>query len=54
MPGRRHFAHLNERLDDAGADWSYCSRDPLARRIHHVLADKLLEPDSALFRAGNM
>src|SRR5258708_24413695 len=47
--GPEALARLNQRLDDAGADWSYCPRDPLARRIHHVLADKLLEPDSALF-----
>jgi 1-acyl-sn-glycerol-3-phosphate acyltransferase len=47
--GPSALADLNQRLDDAGADWSYCPRDPLARRIHHVLADRLLEPDSALF-----
>ena len=46
--GPSALARMNERLDDAGADWSYCPRDPLARRIHHVLADKLLEPNSAL------
>jgi 1-acyl-sn-glycerol-3-phosphate acyltransferase len=47
--GPTALARLNERLDDAGADWSYCPSDPLARRIHHVLADKLLEPNSTLF-----
>jgi 1-acyl-sn-glycerol-3-phosphate acyltransferase len=47
--GPEALVRLNERLDHAGADWSYCPRDPLARRIHHVLADKLLEPDSAMF-----
>ena len=47
--GPEALARLNERLDHAGADWSYSPRDPLARRIHHVLADKLLEPDSAMF-----
>jgi len=39
---------LGERLAHAGADWSYYPRDPLARRIHHVLADRILEQDSAL------
>lgn len=39
---------LNERLLAAGADWDYYPRDPLARRIHHLLADLVLEPDSAL------
>jgi 1-acyl-sn-glycerol-3-phosphate acyltransferase len=42
------LAHLNERLDNAGADWSYSPSDPLTRRIHHVLADKLLKSDSAM------
>ena len=47
--GPAALARLNERLGYAGADWSYCPHDPLARRIHHVLADRLLERDSALF-----
>jgi 1-acyl-sn-glycerol-3-phosphate acyltransferase len=42
------LARLSERLDTAGADWSYSPGDPLTRRIHHVLADKLLKSDSAL------
>jgi len=40
---------LGERLGTSGADWEYYPRDPLARRIHHVLADSILQPDSALF-----
>ena len=47
--GPAALARLNERLDEAGADWSYCPGDPLARRIHHVLADKLLKPGSGIF-----
>jgi 1-acyl-sn-glycerol-3-phosphate acyltransferase len=39
---------LGERLAKAGADWDFYPADPLARRIHHVLADRLLKPDSAL------
>ncbi len=40
--------HLGERLARAGADWSYYPRDPLARRIHQLLADRVLEPGSTL------
>lgn len=39
---------LKQRLGDAGDGWEYYPRDPLARRIHHLLADRLLLPDSAL------
>jgi len=40
---------LSERLATDGGDWSYYPPDPLARRIHHMLADRILQPDSALF-----
>ena len=40
-------AALNERLARAGSDWEYYPRDPVARRIHQVLADMILE-DSML------
>jgi 1-acyl-sn-glycerol-3-phosphate acyltransferase len=46
--GPEALARLNERLVAAGADWGYYPRDPLARRIHHMLADRVLEKDSAL------
>jgi 1-acyl-sn-glycerol-3-phosphate acyltransferase len=36
------FAVFNQRFASAGADWAYYPRDPLARRIHHVLADRFL------------
>jgi 1-acyl-sn-glycerol-3-phosphate acyltransferase len=39
---------LNRRLAAAGADWDYYPRDPLARRLHQVLADFVLRRDSAL------
>src|SRR6185295_2696044 len=36
---------LRERLSmDVG--WDYYPPDPLARRIHHLLADRFLQPDS--------
>jgi 1-acyl-sn-glycerol-3-phosphate acyltransferase len=34
---------LGRRLATAGTDWSYFPKDPLARRIHHVLADSVLQ-----------
>jgi 1-acyl-sn-glycerol-3-phosphate acyltransferase len=38
---------LRERLTlDVG--WAYYSRDPLARHIHHLLADRFLQHDSAI------
>src|SRR6185369_867713 len=34
---------LSQRLARAGTDCSYYPRDPLARRIHHVLAESVLQ-----------
>jgi 1-acyl-sn-glycerol-3-phosphate acyltransferase len=39
---------LGERLAGDGGTWSYYPPDPLARRIHHLLADRILQPGSAL------
>ncbi len=38
---------LSQHLASAGADWNYYPRDPLARRIHHLLAPRVLrhEPE---------
>ena len=33
---------LSARLAGTGADWIYYARDPLARRIHHALAPRVL------------
>ena len=46
--GPQALADLNARLAQAGADWAWYERDPLARRIHQRLADKILLPGSAL------
>jgi 1-acyl-sn-glycerol-3-phosphate acyltransferase len=46
--GPTALAGLNERLARAGDDWTYYERDPLARRIHQRLADRILVPGSAL------
>jgi 1-acyl-sn-glycerol-3-phosphate acyltransferase len=40
---------LGQRLAGAGTGWNYYPRDPLAREIHHVLADRVLEEDPVLF-----
>src|ERR1043166_4784906 len=42
------------RLATDGGDWSYYPPDPLARRIHHLLADRILQPGSALFGAEHL
>jgi 1-acyl-sn-glycerol-3-phosphate acyltransferase len=39
---------LGKRLAGAGSDWSYYPSDPLARHIHHVLADRVLEQEPVL------
>jgi 1-acyl-sn-glycerol-3-phosphate acyltransferase len=36
---------LSARLLRAGADWDYYPHDPLARRIHHALAPRVLQPE---------
>ena len=39
---------LGRRMAAAGDDWSYYDSDPVARRLHHVLADHILKPGSRL------
>ena len=39
---------LARRLATAGEDWNYYESDPVARRLHHVLADHILRPGSSL------
>lgn len=46
--GPEGLATLNERLATAGRDWDYYPADPLAREIHHLLADRVLEPSSVV------
>jgi 1-acyl-sn-glycerol-3-phosphate acyltransferase len=40
--GRSAIDGLSDRLARSGRDWSYYPGDPLARRIHHVLAPRVL------------
>jgi len=44
--GQPAFTALVERLATDGGDWTYYPPDPLARHIHHVLADRILQPGS--------
>jgi 1-acyl-sn-glycerol-3-phosphate acyltransferase len=39
---------LARRLTSAGEDWTYYESDPVARKLHHVLADHILRPGSSL------
>ena len=46
--GPTALAELGERLANAGADWDFYPADQLARRIHRLLGDRVLEADSTL------
>ena len=46
--GPQALVDLNARLSTTGDDWTYYERDPLARRIHQRLADRILLPGSTL------
>ena len=46
--GPRALIQLARRLSEPATEWAYYPPDPLARRIHHVIADRLLEPGSTL------
>jgi 1-acyl-sn-glycerol-3-phosphate acyltransferase len=46
--GAAALVSMRERLSSVRADWDYSPPDPLARRIHHLLAGKLMQPDSTL------
>jgi len=42
---------LRVRLGRAGSEWSYFPGDPLARRVHHVLAERVLR-EAPVLRGG--
>jgi 1-acyl-sn-glycerol-3-phosphate acyltransferase len=52
--GPRALLRLTRALSAAGADWDYYPRDPLARQIHQVLADRILLPESTLHGAQHL
>lgn len=47
--GPNALEKLWRQLNQSEGEWGYYPADPLARRIHHILADRLLDPGSALF-----
>jgi 1-acyl-sn-glycerol-3-phosphate acyltransferase len=46
--GPAALEELNVRLETAGTDWTYYPADPLARRVHHALADEILDRRSTV------
>lgn len=48
VAGPAALAQLSTRLETSGGDWAYYAADPLARRIHHVVADCILDRASRL------
>ena len=52
--GPRALLRLTRALSSAGTGWGYYPRDLLARRIHQVLADQILLPESTLHGAEHL
>ena len=42
---------LSARLFKGGSEWTYYPHDPLARRIHHALASRVLQPEPVVHGA---
>ncbi len=51
--GPRALLELKDRLT-ADSGWSYYPADPLVRRIHRLLADRFLSPDSQILRPDHL
>ena len=45
---------LSARLLMAGTDWAYYAPDPLARRIHHALAPRVMRPEPVVEGAQHL
>jgi hypothetical protein len=45
---------LGRRLTSAGDDWTFYPAEPLAKRIHLAVADRILLPGSGLFGAERL
>jgi 1-acyl-sn-glycerol-3-phosphate acyltransferase len=45
---------LRQRLVHAGTEWNYFPKDPLARRVHHVLAEWVLRDKPVLLGGENI
>lgn len=48
LMGPRSLTQLRVHLQQSGQDWEYYAADPLARRIHHLLADRILDEKPVL------
>ena len=48
------MAQLSAQLATTGADWDYYPSNPLARRIHRILADQLLDAHSTVVGLDNV
>lgn len=46
--GEAALQALNVRLEAAGSEWTYYPADRLARRVHHVLAEEILDRRSTV------
>jgi 1-acyl-sn-glycerol-3-phosphate acyltransferase len=46
--GTAALDQLNERFAATGSEWTYYPPDPLARRVHHVLAETILDDRSTV------
>jgi 1-acyl-sn-glycerol-3-phosphate acyltransferase len=52
--GPEAIEDLRRRLIQAGTEWNYFPKDPLARRVHHVLADWVLREKPVLLGRKNL
>ena len=52
--GPEAIGMLSERLMHVGSDWNYFPRDPLASRIHHVLAGPVLQQEPVVSGDGHL
>jgi len=52
--GQGAIDSLSARLLRAGTDWAYYPFDPLARRIHHALAPRVLQPEPVVIGAHHL
>ncbi len=46
--GTGALERLRQHLESTGTDWNYFPKDPLAQRLHHVLADRILREPPVL------
>jgi 1-acyl-sn-glycerol-3-phosphate acyltransferase len=52
--GASALATLSARLETCGSDWAYYPPNPLARRVHHAVAECVLDPASSIEGAQHL